>query len=64
MTDEPKFPYTVKKEYMRLDDNLCCHTIPEGPWHTARCNKSVKQIIDGIGLCGIHARSVLNWRKP
>jgi hypothetical protein len=61
--EEPRFPYTVKRSLASLNDGICCHTVSIDSWHTRRCNKKLKQTLDGIGLCGIHARSVLNWRK-
>lgn len=57
------FPYTVNEDYAKLKDNRCCCTsMPDG-WHSVRCKRQVKTIIDRIGFCGIHTRSILNWRK-
>jgi len=56
-----KFPYTIKIEYAKLKDKRCC--AETGTWYFYRCKHKVKEYIDGIGLCGIHARNVKNWRK-
>ncbi len=56
-----KFPYTITITYAKLKDKQCCAVT--GTWHFRRCRYKVKEYIDGIGLCGIHARSVKNWRK-
>lgn len=58
------FPYTVEEGYANLKDGLCCHTVTDHTgFHFYRCSKKVKEYIDGVGLCGIHARSVKIWRK-
>lgn len=55
-----RFPYTVKEEYFKLNDNQCCSEV--GTWFFHRCPKKVKEFIDGVGFCGIHARSIKHWR--
>lgn len=57
------FPYTIREEYAKLDDGKCCAMVSEQGWHFTRCQKAAKKAIDGVGLCGIHARSVEHWRK-
>ena len=58
------FPYTVEEKYVELNDGKCCHTIPDYTgFYQRRCSRPVKEVIDGVGLCGIHARSVKKWRK-
>jgi len=57
-----KFPYTVKEEYMKLNDNRCCDTYMPDGWHIVRCKNKVKETIDEIGFCGIHARAIKKWR--
>ncbi len=55
-------PYTVEDKYIALNDGRCCHTVPTNAWHSKRCPYRVKKVIEGAGLCGIHARSVKLWR--
>lgn len=58
------FSYRVHEEYAKLNDGQCCFKMAtQGGWHFYRCKRKAKQIIDGIGLCSIHARVELNWRK-
>lgn len=58
------FPYTVKEEYFKLKDNQCCYQMAtQGGWHFYRCKRPASKQIDGVGLCGSHARSVEIWRK-
>ena len=56
------FPYTVEEKFLELNDEQCCNTrMPDG-WHTERCNRKAKEIIDGIKFCRICARSIKIWR--
>lgn len=54
-----KFPFTVNIEYAKLNDRRCCKEVSDHTgFHFRRCSCRVKEVIEGIGLCGIHARSV------
>ena len=57
------FPYTVNEEYAKLKDNRCCSTYMPDGWRSIRCSRKVKETIDGIGFCGIHARKIKKWRS-
>ncbi len=61
---EVKFPYTVNVDNAKLNDNKCCSEVSNYTGFSFfRCSKEVKEYIDGIGFCGIHAKSIKNWRK-
>lgn len=58
------FSYRVREAYHKLNDNQCCYQMSDaGGWHFYRCPRKVTKRIDGVGLCGTHARSVEAWRK-
>jgi len=58
------FPYLVKEKYAKLKDGICCHEKTDHTgFHFFRCDKKIKEYIDGVGFCGIHAGSVKKWRK-
>ena len=57
-----RFPYTVNEEYAKLNDSRCCDTYMPDGWHSERCSKKIKEVIDGIGFCGVHARAIKKWR--
>ena len=58
------FPYTIKLEYALLLDNRCCGEVTDHTgFHFSRCPHPIKESIDGIGLCGHHARRVKKWRE-
>ncbi len=58
------FPYTVNVEFSKLDDGRCCNqTTDHTGFHFFRCNHPAKAEIDGVGFCGIHARSIKRWRE-
>jgi len=58
------FPYLVREKYAKLNDGKCCYEMSDRTgFHFYRCSKKAKKYIDGIGFCGIHARSVERWRK-
>lgn len=61
MSEKGNFPYTVKEENIK-DDGKCCDSVSPSGWHRYRCGNPVKEIIDGVGFCGIHARSIKKWR--
>ena len=57
------FPNTVKEEYSKLNDGICCKEVFDHTgYHLHRCHRKVKETIDGVGFCGFHARSVKKWR--
>ena len=62
MSNNGLFPYTVNQEYVKLNDGICCNTVSQDSWHWHRCTKKVKELIDGVGFCGIHARSIKIWK--
>jgi len=58
------FPYTVKMEYAKLNDERCCSKVSDHTgFHFRRCTKKTKKYIDGVGFCGIHARSIKKWQE-
>jgi hypothetical protein len=60
----PRFHYKIKPELMKLKDGKCCQDgCGSDRWHTHRCSKKAIKSIDGVGLCGTHANSLLRWRK-
>ena len=61
---KPRFPYTVKIKYAKLEDDQCCWQKSDHTgFHFFRCPKPIIRKIDNVGLCGIHANSVEIWRK-
>jgi len=58
------FPYTIKIQYAKLKDGQCCSIKSDSTgYHFTRCTAKSKVVIDGIPLCGTHARHVKNWRN-
>ena len=57
------FPYSVEIKYAKYNDDRCCSEVSDHTgFHFYRCKHKVKETIDGIGFCGIHARSIKKWR--
>lgn len=57
------FPYTVVEKYAKFPDGRCCNEMCDRTgFYFHRCKRKVKEYIDGVGFCGIHARSVRKWR--
>jgi len=58
------FPYFVEEKYVSLNDGRCCaERVDVTGYHFRRCRLKASRTMDGVGFCGIHARSVEKWRK-
>ncbi len=59
-----RFPYTVRINYMILNDGICCSEVADSTGHHfRRCKNAEKELIDGIGFCKIHANGIKKWRR-
>ena len=58
------FPYYVKEKWATLKDNICCCQVSDhSGFYFHRCKHKVKEYIDKVGFCGMHARSIKKWRE-
>ena len=60
--NEEIFYYNILK-YLGKNDGKCEQEMMQN-FHSFRCLRPTKEIIDGASLCGIHARELKNWRNP
>lgn len=58
--EKAKFPYTVKPK--NANKGYCAHTVNVDAWRVRMCDFPVKEVIDGVGFCKTHSRSVKRWR--